>query len=444
MKKGKVATAGMISLAMLIGTPTLNVLAADPAAVVQPQSETLTRGEFFKMLDQAIDLPRAKEKSTYKDVPQGSELSEIVNRLQAVGALPDSKDDMVRPESELKAGEAIALISGVLGVPNASVPGNSSSLDSNHGASDIASWMKSIKADYNWNDLDRTITKQEAQALVKQLLSTSSDAKKLLEESWKAQQQIKSFRAQSDVSLDGVENQDALNKLSANERKEFEEMNKSKKGSSIKTEVVYAMPDSMYTKTDMGEIEFEQYVIGKDVYTKYGKVPEGFLDNQFGDNLSGWVKAKDAFPFDMKAIIEQRIPLQQERKVFYRSTGEGQLVFQGRIDTLSELAPVMRDMQVMQGILEGAEKKIGSIYIQGIMNLEPKTKLPIDSSIQIVIPLNENAADTKDKMLFKQMTITQNVKYSDYNATEKIELPEAAKNAKELPATGANTSVPKQ
>lgn len=439
MKKGKVATAGMISLAMLIGTPTLNVLAAEPAAVVQPQSETLTRGEFFKMLDQAIDLPKAKEKSTYKDVPQGSELSEIVNRLQAVGALPESKDDMVRPESELKAGEAIALISGVLGVPNASVPGNSSSLDSKHGASDIASWMKSIKVDYNWNDLDRTITKQEAQTLVKQLLSTSSDAKKLLEESWKAQQQIKSFRAQSDVSFDGVENQDELNKLSANERKEFEEMIKSKKGSSIKTEVVYAMPDSMYTKTDMGEIEFEQYVIGKDVYTKTGKVPEGFADNP-----SGWVKAKGAFPFDMKAIIEQRIPLQQEKKVFYRSTGEGQLVFQGRIDTLSELAPVMRDMQVMQGILEGAEKKIGSIYIQGSMNLEPKTKLPIDSSIQIVIPLKENAADTKDKMLFKQMTITQNVKYSDYNATEKIELPEAAKNAKELPATGANTSAPKQ
>ncbi|MMZ56748.1 hypothetical protein D1872_186530 [compost metagenome] len=350
---------------------------------------------------------------------------------------------MVRPESELKAGEAIALISGVLGVPNASVPGNSSSLDSKHGASDIASWMKSIKVDYNWDNLDRTIAKQEAQALVKQLLSTSSDAKKLLEESWKAQQQIKSFRVQSDMSFDGVENQDALNKLPANERKEFEEMNKSKKGSSIKAEAVYAMPDSMYTKTDTGEIEIEQYVIGKDVYTKYGKVPEGFVDNRFGD-MSGWVKAKDAFPFDMKAIIEQRIPLQQERKIFYRSTGEGQLVFQGRIDTLSELAPVMRDMQVMQGILEGAEKKIGSIYIQGSMNLEPKTKLPIDSSIQIVIPLKENAADTKDKMLFKQMTITQNVKYSDYNATEKIELPEAAKNAKELPATGANTSAPKQ
>lgn len=437
MKKGKVVTAGMISLAMLIGTPTLNVLAAESAAVAQPQGETLTRGEFFKMLDQAIDLPKAKGKNTYKDVPQGSELSEIVNKLQAAGALQGSNDDMVRPDSELKASEAIALISSVLGVPSAFVPSGSPLLDSKHGASNIASWMKSVKVDYNWNDLDRTITKQEAQALVKQLLSTSSDARKLLEESWKAQQQIKSFRVQSDISFDGVENQDALNKLPANERKEFEEMRK--KGSSIKAEAVYAMPDSMYTKTDMGNIEIEQYVIGKDIYTKYGKVPEGFMDNRFADSPSGWVKVKDAFSLDMKAIIEQRIPLQQERKVFYRSTGEGQLVFQGRIDTLSELAPVMRDMQAIRGVIEGAEKNIGSIYIQGIMNLEPKTKLPIDSSIQIVISLNENAADTKEKMLLKQMTITQNTKYSDYNATKKIDLPEAAKNAKELPATGGNT-----
>ncbi|MED4728419.1 hypothetical protein P9597_09730 [Aneurinibacillus migulanus] len=450
MKKGKVAAAGMLSLAMLMGTPALNVLAAEPTAVVQPQGETLTRGEFFKMLDQAIDLPKVEEKRTYKDVPQGSELADIVNKLQTVGALRDSNDGTVRPESELKAGEAIALISGVLGIPDHPVPGGASPLDSKHWASNIAGWMKSAKVDYNWNDLDRTVTKQEAQALVKQLLSTSSDATKLLEESQKAQQNVKSFRLKGDTSFSMVLKQDALDQLSADERKTFDEM--AKKGLSMKMEGSYVMPDSMYTKShmkmpdfgqgeSMGDMEIEQYIIGKDMYMKM----PAFAPTD-SENPSGWVKMKDAFPLDMKAMMEQQlsgIPPQLEKKLFYRSAGEGQLSFQGRIDKLSELASMMNGMQGMEDMtaaLEEAEKSIGAIYIQGVMNLDPKTKLPVDSSMQFVISFNEKAGNAEE-MPFKQMVMAQDVKYSDYNDNVKIELPEAAKQAKEV---SAETATAKQ
>lgn len=452
MKKGKVAAAGMLSLAMLMGTPAFNVLAAEPAVAVQPQGETLTRGEFFKMLDQAIDLPKSEEKRTYKDVPQGSELADIVNKLQTVGALHGYNDGTVRPEDKLKSGEAIALISGALGIPDHPVPGGSSPLDSEHWASNIASWMKSAKVDYNWNDLDRTITKQEAESLVKQLLSTSSDATKLLEESQKAQKDIKSFNLKGDMSFSMVLKQNALEQLSADERKTFEEM--AKKGMSMKMEGAYVMPDSMYTKSHMkmpdfgqgvelGDMEIEQYVIGKDMYM-HMKMPE--IASADSKDTSEWVKMKDAFPLDMKAMMEQQmsgIPPQLEKKLFYRSAGEGQLSFQGRIDKLSDLASMMNGMQGMEDMtaaLKEAEKSIRAIYLQGVMNFDPKTKLPVDSSMQFVISFNEKAGNAEE-IPFKQMIMTQDVKYSDYNDNVKIELPEAAKQAKEA---SANVEAAKQ
>lgn len=436
MKKGKVAAAGMLGLAMLMGTPAVNVLAASPVAAVQQQTDSVTRGEFFAMLEQAIDLPNATAQRTYKDIVQGSELGRIVSKLHGAGVLNGYQDGTIRPSNAVKAGEAIALIGGALGIPDQPVPGATSPLPSKHWASNVAGWLAEANIDYDWNNLERTLSKQEAQALIQKILSTSSEAKKLLEESNKAQQNVKSFRVNGAMSYNMKFTEDAFADMSAEEQAVLKSM--TGKGISMNIDGAFVMPDSMYMKMKMdmpipgmGAMDMEQYMIGKDMYMK---MPDTGSDASA--NPSGWMKMPNAFPMDMKAMMEQQmsgIPTQLEKKLFYRALGNEQLAFQGRIDKLTDLLPMMGGMQGMEEMtksLTEAENVIGPIYMQGVMKLDPKTKMPTATNIQIVVSFKEGQED----MPIQQMVLTQKLTYSDYNGNVKVELPEAAKNAKEMPA----------
>ena len=450
MKKRRAMTAGWLSLAVLAGMPAVNVLAAEPSAVVQPQSDRLTRGEFFKMLNEAVDLPEAGSPHTYKDIAQNSELSGIVGKLQAAGILHGYRDGTVRPEREIRASEAVALISGALGIPNQPAPGTASPLPSSHWARHIAAWLTSAKVDFAWDNLDRTLTRQEAQGLIKQMLSTSDSAKKLLEESQKAQQAVKSFQMKGSISLGMALKEKAIADMPAEDREMFEKIDG--KPMSMTFEGAFMVPDAMYMKTNInahplmpgtetGPMDIEQYIIGKDMYMK---MPEGAPADP--ENPTGWVKMKDAFPMDMKAMMEQQmsgIPPQLEKKLFYRDLGNGQLAFQGRIDKLTDLASMMNGVQGMEDMtasLKEAENVIQSIYMQGVMTLDSNTKLPKDTKMQVVVALKDKDGGAED-IPFKQITLSQDIAYSDYNGDVKVELPEAAKKAKEMSAVSADTQA---
>ncbi|WP_171253227.1 S-layer homology domain-containing protein, partial [Acinetobacter baumannii] len=62
-------------------------------------------------------MPNVKAQRTYKDIVKGSELDRVVSKLQGAGVLNGYEDGTVRPSSAIKAGEAIALIGGALGIP---------------------------------------------------------------------------------------------------------------------------------------------------------------------------------------------------------------------------------------------------------------------------------------------------------------------------------------
>jgi hypothetical protein len=452
MRKRKIAVAGMASLAMLVGTPAMNVLAAESSAVVQQQAETLTRGEFFSMLEQAVDLPEAKAQHTYKDVPRDSKLFKIVNKLQANGVLHGYGDGTVRPDSPLKASEAIALISGAIGIPNQPVEGTASPLPSSHWARNMAAWLASTKFVYNWDNPERTLNKQEAQALLKQLFSTSEEAKKLLEETQKAQQSIKSFRISGTISLGIGLKENAVAHMKAEEQQAFKALSN---GMTMKMEGMFALPDAMYIKTGMNlpaalqgvggsEMNVEEYVLGKDIYMK-------MPDNAPADpeNSSGWVKMKNAFPMDIKTLMDQKmsgIPPQLEKKLFYHDAGNGELTFQGRIDKLTDLLSILNGAQGTEDVassLQQAENVIQSIYMQGVMTIDSKTKLAKEAKAQVIVTFKDKVPGMEE-MPIKYAVLNENISYSDYNSDLKIELPEAAKKAKEMPAIPAATPASKQ
>ncbi|AMA72298.1 MULTISPECIES: S-layer homology domain-containing protein [Aneurinibacillus] len=432
MKKRNIAVTGLLSLTMLTGVPAVNVLAAEPVTTMQAQTEQMTRGEFFVMLARAIDLPEAEAQYSYKDVERDSELARIVSKLQANGVLSGYDDGMVYPKQVLKEGEAIAMLSRALGIPEQEVPGVKSPLPSSHWAHNTASWLAAVNFDYKWDNLERPLTKQVAEALIQQMLSTSDSTKKLLEESQKAQRDVRSFRMEGTVAFSMEGNEKTLASLPEETRKEMLQ------GVSMNIKSTFEVPDKMYIQTSMkapaalekegmDHMAFEQYILGKDMYMKMPDNLSGGMEHS-----SGWVKMKNGFPIDMKAMVEQMsgIPPQLEKKLFYRDLGEGKIAFQGRIDKLSDLTSMMNGMQGMTDTLKEAEGVIGSIYMQGVMELDPATKLVKRIQTQTAVTYKDNIED----MPFKRMIMTQDMKYSDYNDNLKVQLPEEAKKAKELPA----------
>lgn len=437
MKKRNVATTGLLSLSMLFGGPAVSVFAAEPAPVMAPQVQNMTRGDFLLLIDKAIDLPDTAVRNEYKGIPAGSQLSKVVDKMRANGVMAGNTDT-VRANEPITQIEAVAFISRALGIPNTAVPGGTAELPKSHWAYGTATWLSAAGFSIDWNRSNSVLTKPEAEALVSQLLKTSPEAKQKLEQSQKAQAAVTSFRMNGTMTMQVKLDERMLVSLPVEVRKGMEALNEPLKA---QVAAAFSLPDKIKMETAMqltgitgmpGDVKMEQYIIGHDMYMKMN-MPGMPQDKE---NPSGWVKAPNAFPIDMKAMMEQQmqgIPPQLEKKVFYHVTKDNQLGFVSRIDKVSELAGMLQGMQglgatEMDEMLKEADNVIQSIYMQGTMKLDEKTQTPVTSDMQVVISFK-----SQPDMPLKQVVVTQNMKYSDYNADVKIELPAEAKNAQSIP-----------
>lgn len=446
MKNRNAAATGLLSLSMLFGGPVVSVFAAEPAPAVAPQVQTMTRGDFLLLLDKAVDLPDTAVHSQYKGIPTGSALSNVVDKMRANGVIAGNSDT-IRPNEPITQIEAVTFVSRALGIPNTAVPGGTAELPKSHWAYGTATWLSAAGVSIDWKRSDSVLTKPEAEALLTQLLKTSPEAKQKLEQSQKAQAAVKSFRMNGTMTMQAKFDERVLVSLPAEVRKEMEALNEPLKA---QIAAAFSLPDKIKMETTMQlsqllsgmptDVKMEQYIIGHDMYMKMN-MPEMPTDT---NNPSGWVKAPNAFPLDMKAMMEQQmqgIPPQLEKKLFYYVTKDNQLGFVGRIDKVSELASMLQGIQgvgatEMNGMLTGADEVIRSIYMQGIMKLDEKTQVPITSGTQVVISFK-----SQPDMPIKQLIVTQDMAYSDYDADVKIELPTEAKNAQVIPSVDEKQST---
>lgn len=423
MKKANIAAAGMLSVAMLMGTPAVHALAAKSAVAVVPQSQQVTRGEFFKLVGDAIELPAVSAKGTYKDVAPGHPLYSTVNKLYGNHIISGYADHTIRLNQSITEAEALSIIGRALGMPQQPVPSGSSSLSSKHWAYSLSTWFNAAHFAYDWKQSANKLTKQKAEGFVRTLLSTGKDAENLLKENQQKQQGIKSFRMAGDMHMSMVLDKKVLASMTPAERKQAEV---GAAGMTVQTKAEFSLPDGIHMTSSMkasgdanipGDMPMDQYIIGKDMYVK---VPGD------KDNPSGWMKMENAFPFSMEQMMKQQtqsIPPQLAKKLFYRSLGGNQLAFQGRIDKLSEMTGMLQNMQGMDDMtkaIEQADNSIQSIYMQGVITVDPATKLTKASSMQIVLTFKGNAA--QQGMPFTQMIMSQNMSYSDFDGKIVIQL----------------------
>lgn len=443
MKKRN-AAAGLLSLSMLFGGPAVSVFAAEPAPVLSSQAQNMTRGEFLLMLDKMISLPDTAVHSQYKDVPVGSALSKVIDKMRANGVVAGNSTQ-INPNQSITQIEALAFVGRALGIPNKALPGSTVDLPKSHWAYGTATWLAATGVDVDWKQSDRhVLTAAEANELLLKLFRTSPEAKQKLEQSQKAQAAVKSFKMNGTMTMQVKLDERALASMPSDARKEMDALDEPFK---MKLAAAFSLPDHIKMETEMklpavpgitGDMKMEQYIIGHDMYMKMNM--PGMPENK--ENPSGWMKAPNAFPIDMKAMMEQQmqgIPPELEKNTFYSLTKDGQLSFKTRINSLKDLMSMVQGMQGMgdmKAMFDEADKMVQSIYVQGTMKLDEKTQMPVVNNNQIVI----NFKPQQD-MPLTQMIITQDVTYSDYNADIKIELPAEAKNAQVIPMTGEKTAT---
>ncbi|WCN38697.1 S-layer homology domain-containing protein [Aneurinibacillus uraniidurans] len=442
MKKRN-AAAGLLSLSMLFGGSAVSVFAAEPAPVLSSQAQNMTRGEFLLMLDKMVSLPDTAVHSQYKDVPAGSALSKVIDKMRANGVVAGNSAQ-INPNQPITQIEALAFVGRALGIPNKALPGSTVDLPKSHWAYGTATWLSAAGANIDWKQSDRILTTAEGDALLAQLLKTSPEAKQKLEQSQKAQAAVKSFKMNGTMTMQVKFDERALASMPSDARKQMDTLDEPLK---MKIAAAFSLPDHIKMETEMKlpampglapEMKMEQYIIGHDMYMKVNM--PGMPENK--ENPSGWMKASNAFPMDMKAMMEQQmqgIPPELEKNTFYSITKDGQLSYKTRINSLKDLMSMVQGMQGMgdmKAMFDEADKMVQSIYLQGTMKLDEKTQMPVVNNNQIVI----NFKPQQD-MPLTQMIMTQDLTYSDYNADVKIELPAEAKNAQVVPMMGEKTAT---
>jgi hypothetical protein len=428
MKKSKLITASVLSFSMIFGAPVTTLFAAGNPAAPAAQQFQMTRGEFFHLLASAADLPDVQYTPNFKDLPKSNPYYHDAAKLAGNGLLSGYADHTLRLDKPIEKVEALALIGKALGMPEEPVPGVATSLAKSHWAYAMSTWFDAALLKIDWKTVSQPLTKQEAYDLVQSILNTKPESLQAVEAMQKAQQQVKSFRFSGTVQMHMVPNlkvpEGAPLTITQKLNAEFS------LPSSIHMKSVAQLP-SMTPSAKSGEFSIEQYIMGKDMYMKMPDLGSA------ADPTSpkGWVKMENVMPFDMGELMKQQaqgIPPQLAKKLFYREVGPHQLAFQGRLDGVSDLMGLMGNMpnaDEMKQTLEQSGDGLGSLYMQGVMTLDPDSLLPTQMNYQMVMNFKDSAGQPSP---MKSMIMSQDMKYSDYNTDLKIVLPDEAKNAKTM------------
>jgi hypothetical protein len=430
-----------------MGSPVANALAAGSTYTAPSHSDLITRGDFFNLLVKAVDLPAVQNPHTFKDVNKKSPYYPVAATLEGNHIVSGFGDHTLRLNQPVKQVEALTFIGRALGIPNSPLPGSSSPLAAKHWAYNISTWFTGVKANIDWKQSDKLLTKDEAQKLIQQLLSTSADVQKKLADSQQKQSELKSASMKLSLSAKVQGNPKAIK----GHEQEWAMVQTMVNQLAANADAAYVLPDKMKINISMnmppipnmpamsGPMNIEEYIIGKDLYVKAPAVP--------GAQGSQWMKMPNVMP-DMGALMQQKtqlLPAQLQKSLFYRDLGNGQYAFQGKISQFSDLAAMFDSgtsgFADMKAALQQADALIDSLYIQGTMTIDPKTGLMTDMDAQVAVTLNDKAIG-KD-IPVKSVFINEKVKVTDYNTDIKIELPEEAKNAQTIPAfTGMPGATP--
>ncbi|WP_102345196.1 S-layer homology domain-containing protein [Bacillus sp. Marseille-P3661] len=402
-----------ISIALIIA-----MIAITPFASVSASTDTINRGEFFKLVVDHLEYDGSNVNVELpSDVAANSPFANTVKVLKQKKIVVGFPDGSFKLDQKITPVEASAVISRILALKGEDV---SSKLAANYGV--------------RFGD-EKYLTSATAKAVVTKALTSDKSARELMDKMAVAQNEQISFKATSDMSMimdmnlpdsesDGVPNPITLDgSITMIFNKE--------KGMYQQMKISMPLPEQQ-------EVSVEQYF-----------VPEGIF-MKIKDPITGqdqWMNMSEAMPFDFIALMEmneENLKMSQDlnNKYFiYKDLGLDEIagkqlqkiIFSGKIDSIEEVLGMMGNMLGDQSVLSSLEGLPNmTMSMNGTVWIDKETSLPYRQLMDYEIVYGQSN-DPAMASPIEKMNYELDMIYSDFGQVNEIVLPEEALSAEVLP-----------
>lgn len=378
-------------------------------------SAALTRGEFFELLSDYVELsPENEDVSLPIDVEEHSADAERVRALIERKIIHGYPDGTIRLDDVIKPQEVEYILARFLGISDQEA---------------IEKMKTEFQISFSNHDF---ITRDKANSIIKSVLGNDHTLIKYLDDVINEQLNTSTAFTVSTQRTKKIHFDAASEPIKSMEAKSQVSIHK-EQGYHLNSVVEY------FTKNKAKLFEMEQYVVPEGLYIRMNS--SGTKENS---NKSKWIQGTDAIPFHFEQKINSQlkssIPEQliNERYYFYRSLGieevKGQKIH--KIQIFGSM-PLIANMNELHNFVLGdshfSAKKFKStdkmdlnLSMNGIVYVDVQTNRLMEAEwVQTV----RNDAPS-EQIAFKKIEVVTKMQYSNYNQVKPIILPEEALKAK--------------
>ncbi|TDQ36089.1 S-layer homology domain-containing protein [Aureibacillus halotolerans] len=387
-------------------------------ASVYQTPEVIGRGEFFEKLVDRLELePLDGDFDWPVDVNEDSRYADAIKTLIQRGALKGYPGDKIQPERPLFDIEAAEILSRLL-----------------HVDKDTA--IVDLDQLYNLSMEDGTfVTENEATEIFENALVTDESGLEWINASTDAAAEVTSFEADANMTFSVELSDEMLAELG----EEFASMLSIDASlamaydeeSGIHQVITFDVPEMDPSLPET--ISIEQYVVKDGIYMNMPNLETGEDE---------WVKipADDAYPIAYEEMLKTQsgsIELYKQLNgelFFYEDLGSvndtREIAFRGLVPSINELLSLLQSNAAMDEQMDVVFEDLGSfdasVGISGTIWVDENSKHVSRQLADATVTFDDQSLGIEAINIWMDMAI------QNYNSTETIVLPEAAKNAEEI------------
>jgi len=399
-------------------TALIVIIMSIPVSAANTQ-DVVTRGDFLTLIQNKLNLAVDEQIELPKDVKADSPYAESLRAMMGQKVIAGYPDGTVKLNQAITSQQAVAFLGRILGVTE-----------------DTENFLKE---EYGISFENQSpITMEMAQAAVQKALTSDAKLLELIKHSTEKQLEQTSYSSDMQQSIS------ITPKKEAKEAGELQAFNMNLSGN-MKYHQEKGIKMTMSGKIPMPGMEdadfnMEQYIVAEGLYMKINNPETG--EEQ-------WIHT--VLPIEFEKMLQLQKDSQSfnnlmtDKYFFYRDKGkevvDGKTLqkvgFSGRMISFEEISKIMNE--VMQDNAQALEvgdslANMDSLFenltMSGTLWLDEETLLPAKTDINMIIRYNQDKKEIPLESVNAHVAGT----YADYNQVEDIVLPEAAKQAVEIPS----------
>lgn len=402
----------------LILSPIVSAFASSSA------ENTITRGQFFKLIVDQLGYDDITESVQLPpDVTVNSPYADAIKILKEKKIVVGFEDGTFRPDQKISPLEAANILARLL-----AIKGDAQSV---------------LETEFGFGfSKDSTITLEQAEKMISNTLSSDQKALELVEKMTVAQQNVKSFQANTTMSMEYqladeiIEQQGFSGNVKINSNVEMR-FNKEK---GMYQQIVTQLPPS--SPNTEQEMKIEQYFVPEGMFIK---VPNPITGEE------QWLNISDSMPLSFEDIMnmnKENMNVMKElnrQNFFYKYIGSEKLdgrslqkiTVRGKIHSTKDVMEIMsKVLKDQSGSMLASFEKLPemSLAINGTIWIDERTSLPARQVIQYDILYGKSGDAFTLPMPIKSLNYEMDLRYSNFNKIVDIALPVEAKNAEKVPS----------